>query len=299
VKRAWYLFLTACAGLAAGSGLPSRGPLAAAGLTGLATSQTRAPRVRSVRLYVFDCGVLKRGEPTAYGLTREQVGSTDFSDACYLVVHPQGTLLWDVGIIPDDQITPGGVEIPAANGTNVARMTLRSQLKAIGYTPQNITYLAISHGHADHIANANEYAGSTLLMQKAERESLFSEEAQKRPLFTTYSALKGSKTIELDGDHDVFGDGTVVVKSTPGHTPGHQSLFVKLAKTGPVVLTGDLYHYAAERRLKKVPANDNRAQTEASRAAIEELLQKTGAQLWIQHDILANANLKKSPKYYE
>jgi N-acyl homoserine lactone hydrolase len=299
VKRAWYLFLTACAGLAALSSLPSRGPLAAAGLTGLATSQTRAPRVRSVRLYVFDCGVLKRGEPTAYGLTREQVGSTDFSDACYLVVHPQGTLLWDVGIIPDDQITPGGVEIPAANGTNVARMTLRSQLKAIGYTPQNITYLAISHGHADHIANANEYAGSTLLMQKAERESLFSEEAQKRPLFTTYSALKGSKTIELDGDHDVFGDGTVVVKSTPGHTPGHQSLFVKLAKTGPVVLTGDLYHYAAERRLNKVPANDNRAQTEASRAAIEELLQKTGAQLWIQHDILANANLRKSPKYYE
>jgi N-acyl homoserine lactone hydrolase len=299
VKRAWYLFLTACAGLAALSSLPSRGPLAAAGLTRLATSQTRAPRVRSVRLYVFDCGVLKRGEPTAYGLTREQVGSTDFSDACYLVVHPQGTLLWDVGIIPDDQITPGGVEIPAANGTNVARMTLRSQLKAIGYTPQNITYLAISHGHADHIANANEYAGSTLLMQKAERESLFSEEAQKRPLFTTYSALKGSKTIELDGDHDVFGDGTVVVKSTPGHTPGHQSLFVKLAKTGPVVLTGDLYHYAAERRLNKVPANDNRAQTEASRAAIEELLQKTGAQLWIQHDILANANLRKSPKYYE
>jgi N-acyl homoserine lactone hydrolase len=65
------------------------------------------------------------------------------------------------------------------------------------------------------------------------------------------------------------------------------------------VLTGDLYHYAAERRLKKVPANDNRAQTEASRAAIEELLMKTGAQLWIQHDILANAALKKSPKYYE
>jgi N-acyl homoserine lactone hydrolase len=299
VKRAWYLFLTACAGLAAGAGLAARGPLSAAGLTGLATTQTRAPQVRSVRLYVFDCGVLERGEPTAYGLTREQVGSTDFSDACYLVVHPRGTLLWDVGIIPDDQITPGGVEVPAANGTNVARKTLRSQLEAIGYTPQNITYLAVSHGHADHIANANEYAGSTLLMQKAEWESLFSEEAQKRPLFATYRALGGSKTIKLDGDHDVFGDGTVVVKSTPGHTPGHQSLFVKLAKTGPVLLTGDLYHYAAERRLKKIPANDNRAQTEASRAAIDELLRTTGAQLWIQHDILANATLKKSPKYYE
>ena len=97
----------------------------------------------------------------------------------------------------------------------------------------------------------------------------------------------------------MFGDGTVVLKSTPGHTPGHQSLFLKLSKTGPIVLTGDLYHYAAERSLGKIPNNDNRAQTERSRAAIEELLKKTGAQLWIQHDILTNATLKKSPQYYE
>jgi glyoxylase-like metal-dependent hydrolase (beta-lactamase superfamily II) len=269
---------------------------------GIASSILHAqqpPRVRSVRLYVFDCGVLKRGEPTAYNLTRDQVGSTDFSDACYLVAHPRGTLLWDVGIIPDDQIKPGGVELPTPRGNNVAARTLRGQLKALGYTPAAITYLAISHGHADHIANANEYAGSTLLMQRAEWDSLFSEEAQKQPLFATYSALKTAKTMKLEGDHDVFGDGTVVLKSTPGHTPGHQSLFLKLAKTGPIVLTGDLYHYAAERTLGKIPNNDNRAQTEQSRRAIEELVKKTGAQLWIQHDILTNATLKKSPQYYE
>ena len=257
------------------------------------------PRVRSVRLYIFDCGVLKRGEPTAYNLTRDQVGSTDFSDACYLVVHPRGTLLWDVGIIPDDQIKPGGVELPTPRGNNVAARTLRGQLKELGYTPATITYLAISHGHADHVANANEYAGSTLLMQRAEWESLFSDEAQKQPLFATYSVLKTAKMMKLEGDHDVFGDGTVVLKSTPGHTPGHQSLFLELAKTGSIVLTGDLYHYAAERTLGKIPNNDNRAQTAQSRIAIEELLKKTGAQLWIQHDILTNATLKKSPQYYE
>ena len=77
-----------------------------------------APQVKSPRLYVLDCGVLKRGEPTAYNLTREQVGVTDFSDACYLIVHPRGTLLWDVGIIPDDQITPGGVVLALPNTTN-------------------------------------------------------------------------------------------------------------------------------------------------------------------------------------
>ena len=271
-----------------------------AGLGPLST-QRSAPPVQSVRLYVFDCGVLVRGEPTAYNLTREQVGDTNFADACYLVAHPKGTLLWDVGIIPDAQITPGGVEIPAGRGgnSNKAQKTLTSQLAELGYKPADMTYIAVSHGHADHVANANDYAGSTWLVQKAERAAMFGEQARKSVAFATYSALEKSKTIELSGDHDVFGDGTVVLKSTPGHTPGHQSLFVKLARTGGVVLTGDLYHYPAERTLKKIPNNDNQERTQASRAAIDEFLQKTGGQLWIQHDIIANAKLKKSPLYYD
>jgi N-acyl homoserine lactone hydrolase len=258
------------------------------------------PRVRSVRLYVFDCGVLKRGEPTAYGLTRAQVGQTDFADPCYLVAHPRGTLLWDVGIIPDDQVKAGGVEVQAANGTNTARTTLRSQLAAVGYSARDITYLALSHGHADHVANANEYAGATLLLQKAEWNAMFSAEAQKLPLFAAYGALESSKTVLLEGDRDVFGDGTVVLKSTPGHTPGHQSLFVKLVKTGPVLLTGDLYHYAAEKTMQTVPVRDyNREQTAASRSAIDALLASSGAQLWIQHDIQKNATLKHAPLFYD
>ena len=269
-----------------------------AGLGGAAAQRSARP-VQSVRLYVFDCGVLVRGEPTAYNLTREQVGETNFADACYLVAHPKGTLLWDVGIIPDAQIKPGGVEIPVGNGSNKAQKTLIGQLAAIGYKPADITYLAVSHGHADHVANANAYAGSTWLVQKAERAAMFGEAAQTGAAFPTYSALKNSKTIELTGDYDVFGDGTVVIKSTPGHTPGHQSLFVKLARTGGVVLTGDLYHYAAERTLKKIPNQDNKELTQASRAAIEAFLVKTRAQLWIQHDMIANAKLKKSPLYYD
>ena len=261
--------------------------------------RSRAPQVQSVRLYVFDCGVLVRGEPTAYNLTRAQVGDTNFADACYLVAHPRGTLLWDVGIIPDAQIKPGGVEVTVANGSNKAQKTLIGQLAALGYKPADITYLAVSHGHADHVANANAYAGSTWLVQRAEREAMFSEQAQTTPAFPTYSALKNSKRVDLTGDYDVFGDGTVVIKSTPGHTPGHQSLFIKLARTGGVLLTGDLYHYAAERTLKKVPNNDKKELTEASRAAIDAFLLKTGAQLWIQHDIVANAKLKKSPQYYD
>src|SRR4051812_14065212 len=274
---------------------------AAAGLCFVAALAAGAPpRVQAVRLYVFDCGVLKRGEPTAYGLTRAQVGSTDFADACYLVAHPTGTLLWDVGIIPDDQIKPGGTEVVAANGINAAQATLRSQLAALGYSARDITYLALSHGHADHVANANEYAGATLLLQKAEWNAMFSAEAQKLPLFAAYGALESSKTVLLEGDRDVFGDGTVVLKSTPGHTPGHQSLFVKLAKTGPILLTGDLYHYAAEKTMKTVPVRDyNREQTAASRSAIDAFVAGAGAQLWIQHDIQKNATLKHAPQYYD
>lgn len=268
---------------------------------GRVAAQRGAPQAPAVRLYVLDCGVLIRGEPTNYNLTREQVGDTNFADACYLVAHQKGTLLWDVGIIPDAQIGPGGVEIPvgAAGNRNKAQKTLAGQLAELGYKPADITYLAVSHAHADHVANANDYAGSTWLVQRAEREAMFSAQAQTTVAFPTYSALKNSRTTELTGDHDVFGDGTVVIKSTPGHTPGHQSLFVKLARTGGVVLTGDLYHYAAERTLKKIPTNDNQELTRASRAAIDAFLEKTGAQLWIQHDIGANARLKKSPLYYD
>ena len=115
------------------------------------------------------------------------------------------------------------------------------------------------------------------------------------------SALKTSKTVIITKDeHDVFGDGTVVIKSTPGHSPDHQVLFLKLAKTGPILLSGDLYHYPEERKLNRVPTTEfNAQQTVASRAAVEEFLKKTRAQLWIQHDFTANARLKKAPEFYD
>ena len=98
----------------------------------------------------------------------------------------------------------------------------------------------------------------------------------------------------------MFGDGTVVIKAAPGHTPGHQILYLKLTKTGGVVLSGDLYHYPEERRLDRLPTFEfNQEQTRATRVTIDGFLRKTGAQLWIQHDFTANAKLKKAPGYYE
>ena len=159
----------------------------------------------------------------------------------------------------------------------------------------------MSHYHGDHVANANSFAGATWLVRKVERDRMFSDTPIVRSDPANYDELKTSKTILLDKDEwDVFGDGAVVIKSTPGHTPGHNVLFLKLKKTGPVVLSGDLYHYPEERTLNRLPVADfNREQTAASRAELEVFLKKTGAQLWIEHDIIANAKLKKAPAFYE
>src|SRR5262249_50631324 len=154
---------------------------------------------------------------------------------CYLVVHPRGTLMWDVGQIPDANFPPGGGK--ATQGVFTSTKTLVSQLAAVGYKPSDITYLAMSHYHGDHTANANAFAGSTWIVQEVERNAMFVEPAPRLATTDNFSKLKTAKSIVLhQEDKDVFGDGSVVVKYAPGHTPGHQVLFLKFAKRGPVLL---------------------------------------------------------------
>jgi N-acyl homoserine lactone hydrolase len=262
--------------------------------------QRHAPVPRSLRLYVFDCGKLRIGDPSVYGFTKDDLATTDMSVPCFLVAHPKGTLMWESGVLPDSVFTSAGSV--TWDRATVAK-PLKAQLAEAGYAPADITYLALSHCHWDHTANANDFAGATWLVRQQERDAMFAQPPAFARCITpdTYSALRNSKTVILTrDDYDVFGDGTVIIKSAPGHTPGHQVLFLKLRKTGPVVLSGDLYHYPEERTQHHVPTTEfNREQTAATRVAIEAFLKKTGAQLWIQHDFTANANLKKAPAYYD
>jgi N-acyl homoserine lactone hydrolase len=154
------------------------------------------------------------------------------------------------------------------------------------------------HYHFDHTANANAFAGCTWLVHAAERDAMFSGHPEGQ---ANYNRLRDSKTVILpDSDYDVFGDGTVVIKYTPGHTPGHQSLALKLPKTGPVLIGGDLWHYAAERTASQPPQHEaNRQQTMASRAAMEAYIKQSGAQLWIEHDPATFHRLKKAPDYIQ
>lgn len=254
---------------------------------------------KSLRLYIFDCGVIHTTNGDAYSLKKEEMASTEMSIPCILIAHPKGTLMWDNGDIPDRAFPSGGGR--ATLGVVTQDTPLLPQMAAAGYAPSDITYLSMSHYHGDHVANANSFAGATWLVRKVERDRMFAPEPITRSPLENYNGLKDSKTVLIDKDeYDVFGDGTVVIKSTPGHTPGHNVLFLKLKKTGPVVLSGDLYHYPEERTLHRLPvAEFNKDQTAASRAELEVFLKKTGAQLWIEHDIVGNAKLKKAPAYYD
>ena len=282
--------------------------LAALGIQPLSGQSTSAPKPpQAVRLYILDGGTLE-SDPARYRLTKEEVSAPQLSVVAALIVHPKGTLMWDTGAIADDSWAPAGRPVQrrlVLNNSQERRVTLRTtmkaQLAAIGYPPDAITYLALSHYHWDHTANANQFVKSTWLARKIERDAMLPETAPEPPQPSTFADLKNGKTVVIqEDDHDVFGDGTVVLKLAKGHTPGHQVLYVKLAKTGGVVLSGDLYHYPEERTLNRLPTFEfNVDQTRESRAAIEAFLKKTGAQLWIQHDFTAMAKIKKAPAFYE
>lgn len=266
-------------------------------------AQTTAP----LRLYVFDGGILE-SDPGRYNLTKADVGETRLSVACYLIAHPRGLLMWDTCAVPDAEWKPTGQpvvhELVLADGSQ-RRVTIQSpleaQLKAVGRGAADITHLALSHYHWDHTANANVFAGATWLVAPVEKEAMFVEKPAGSVRPQTYARLRTSKSVPVTvQEHDVFGDGTVVLKQAPGHTQGHLVLYLKLAKTGAVLLSGDLYHYPQERTMDRYPNFEVSVdQTRASRVGLDAFLERTGAALWIQHDLTAHAKLRKAPQFYE
>ena len=266
-----------------------------------------AARPESPRLYVLDCGSYPIANIARFSLARQEIATDTLSIACFLVSHPKGALIWDTGVVPDKAwaaeeapvqhhlVLPDGQERDVKLNKH-----LLSQLADIGFPPEKVAYLALSHYHFDHTANANEFAAATWLVRKIERDAMFSVKPPPGTIPSTYARLMTMRTLTIAGDHDVFGDGSVVVKAAPGHTPGHQVLYLKLARTGGVVLSGDLYHYPESRTLQRVPTSEfDPEQSRVSRGAIEEFLKSTKAQLWIQHDFLGNAKLRKAPEYYD
>ena len=262
-------------------------------------AQSPRPAVTSPRIYVFEAGNIRGLDPKLFNFTREQLKEVDFVNIAYLIVHPKGTVMFDTGALPDSHFKGDGA--PITEGIMSASKPLKPQLAAAGYSPADVTYLVMSHYHSDHTANANDFASATWIVQKAERDFMMADKPQGIIQPDHYSALRKAKTRVLDNeDLDVFGDGTVVVMSTPGHTPGHQVLFVRLAKHGPVLLAGDLYHYPEERTTGKIPTFEfNADQSRASRQKVETFVKQNKAELWLEHDIATHAKLQKAPAFIE
>lgn len=256
-----------------------------------------------IKLFVFDCGVIEGVTSPEFGYADGALPS-EMATPCYLIVHPKGTLMWDTGEIPDEDFVADGQMVRKRSFR--ANRRLRDQLAEVGYAPEDIDLLALSHYHNDHAANANMFCGLTWLVQRAEYDAMF----DPKPDFERYGPitpnpalfdkLKDSKTVMIENtDHDVFGDGKVVIKFTPGHTAGHQSLFVDLDDEGPVVITGDLYHYYEEVSQDADFVNHvSNPTTSESRRRLEAFAVERGADLWIPHDIRRNVSFRKSPEFY-
>ena len=247
-----------------------------------------APAESPLTLYEFDCGVIRFESITMFGVGDDETDVRDMIVPCYVVEHPAGCLLWDGGLPSDVAEAGDWVE-----GTRLWRMrldqTLADQLPSIGHALDAFDYVASSHMHFDHVGVSSEVQGATLLIQQAEFDAAFADSVTV-PFFdpALCEGLRNAPRELLDGEHDVFGDGRVRIIPAPGHTPGHQVLFVDLAEEGPVVLAGDLYHFRESRSDRRVPEiNVDSALTITTMGRIEQLVIDEGAQLWIEHDMAA------------
>ena len=245
------------------------------------------------RLYILNCGEGVAGDISRWSPGVDVGKSMDFADNCYLMHHAQGWLLWDTGVPDAVAAMPNGLAPSDPKATHWRRpKTLASQLEALGVKPADIKCVAISHTHPDHIGNVELFPQAMLLVQKAEYEW---------PGPSGAGRFKPEHPVtKLEGDHDVFGDGSVTILATPGHTPGHQSLLVKLPKTGAIVLSGDAAHFRSNWDNRRVPSmNADKDQTLASMQRIADVLAKEKAQLWINHDKAQRDSLKMAPEFYD
>ena len=260
----------------------------------------RPATAQPLRLYVFDCGSIEVLDVSVFhpGIGKDE--HKTLANSCYLVVHPNGSLLWDTGL-PDGLVhTPQGKTFYNMFIFRVTR-TLVAQLQEIGHGPETVGYLGISHMHGDHTGNVGRFPRATLLIQKEEYDAAFGPDAGKFGFDPAlYPSLRSNPARMLEGDHDVFGDGTVIVKRALGHTPGHQALYLKLPKTGNILLSGDLVHFTDNWVHKRVPGfNFDKEHSLKTMQEVEGFLKANQATLWIQHDLEQNAGIRHAPAYYE
>jgi N-acyl homoserine lactone hydrolase len=257
------------------------------------------------KLYRLDCGHSLANDESVW-TPGENVGrSIEFSSTCWLTQRGKEWLLWDTGVPQSALNDPKGWSTLPKLIVYHLDKTLTDQLAAIGLKTDDITYVALSHTHGDHIGNVRLLPNSTVLMQRAEYEWISSPDgpndnvnqlkALARQLLGTPKNLK-----LLEGDTDVFGDGSVTLVSTPGHTPGSQSLLVHLKNSGFIILSGDVVHLEENFEKNTVPSlNTDKAASIASMERVRQMMATYKAKLFINHDKAQSDALKLLPAFYD
>ncbi|GLX78809.1 MBL fold metallo-hydrolase [Thalassotalea insulae] len=251
-----------------------------------------------IKLYTLDCGTMAVSDMKDLSNNGSYNGQQiELANPCFLIRHPKGDLLWDTGLT--DSIADHANGETSGVWHYQLKDKLVDQLKLLKISADDIEYLALSHIHPDHSGNANHFKNSTFIINKLEREYMFSKPINA--IFgESYSALKQANTITFDAEHDVFNDGTVLIKAMPGHTPGSSVLLVHLANSGNVLLTGDLYIHARGRKLGTMHKyNVDKQLTRASRKQFEALAKQKNARVIIQHEKQDVDRLPKLPSYLD
>ena len=251
----------------------------------------------NIKLYAMNCGSYDVSDMEVLSATGQYDGQKlKMANPCFLIRHPKGDLLWDTGHIDSLADNPDG----EASGVWHAKLKTKliAQLNQLKITPKDIEYLSLSHVHPDHAGNANKFVESIFIVNELERKYMFSEQT-KSYFGAFYSALENVKTISFTSEYDVFDDGSVVMQSMPGHTPGSSTLLVRLDKAGNILLSGDLYVHARGRILKTMHQYNDKQLTMNSRKKFEDLAKKENARVIIQHDKKDFESLPKFPKFLD
>lgn len=264
-----------------------------------AVSLGACAQASELRLWRLDCGTIQVNDLSLFSDTFDYAGQKKtLTDSCYLIKHDDTYMMWDTGL-PASFLHAKLGDAPMS--VTLAK-TLKSQLAEIGVSPAQITLLGISHYHFDHVGQAADFPKAKMLIGRADFEAFRSdplpfgaEPALVRPW------LEGKAPVdEITGDKDVFGDGSVVMLDVPGHTPGSRALLLRLSKTGPVVLSGDVVHFEEQLNRNEVPPfNTDRAQSLASMDRLRRIVATLKATLVVQHDADDIAKLPAFPRSAE
>lgn len=253
----------------------------------------------AVKLFAFDGGTVVANNKNifAQGGDTYKGDTILLADAFYVIEHPKGILIWDTGL-PENLVGQEPYTMPDGAFTISRKDSIMKQLAQIGLVPSDVDFIGLSHVHFDHTGAAENFTEALWLVQQSTLDFMKSDSIKDNDFYDlkSFDELKNQKIIP-NIDYDVFGDGRVVIKYLPGHTAGHAGLFVDLADSGPIMLTGDTYHFQQNRKDGVVPQiNYSIPKSVVSIKTFEDFVKEKGAKIYIQHDPADFDALIKAPQ---